>query len=153
MGISIAPISVIRHTLTNKSGVQEGKDRGMAPQAFRVVEHAVYAMPFFVNPSAAFKSGCTERDIDLFFKLLPLAYSHSRSVSRPDVEIRHVHTFAHLNPLGSISDFKFIEALSPTKSLDPGQASKSFADYSVPAWSEVKQNFEGKGLYRDLISA
>ena len=31
MGISVAPVEIQRHTLTNKSGVQEGKDRGMAP--------------------------------------------------------------------------------------------------------------------------
>ena len=53
MGISVAPVEIQRHTLTNKSGVQEGKDRGMAPLGYRVVQHGVYCMPFFVNPSAA----------------------------------------------------------------------------------------------------
>jgi Cas7 group CRISPR-associated protein Csh2 len=57
-GVSIAPVEIMRLTLTNKSGVQEGKDRGMAPLAFRVVRHGLYVMPFFVNPSAAAKSGC-----------------------------------------------------------------------------------------------
>ncbi|HOJ01943.1 MAG TPA: type I CRISPR-associated protein Cas7, partial [Anaerolineaceae bacterium] len=31
VGVSLSPISVIRHTNTNKSGVQEGKNAGMAP--------------------------------------------------------------------------------------------------------------------------
>src|SRR5580704_11276283 len=48
-GVSIAPVEITRLTLTNKSGVQEGKDRGMAPLAFRVVRHGLYVMPFFVN--------------------------------------------------------------------------------------------------------
>jgi len=57
MGISVAPVEIQRHTLTNKSGVQGDKDRGMAPLGYRVVQHGVYCMPFFVNPTAASKSG------------------------------------------------------------------------------------------------
>lgn len=57
MGLSVAPIEIIRQTNTNKAGVQEGKNAGMAPLAYRVVEHGVYCMPFFVNPNYAGKSG------------------------------------------------------------------------------------------------
>src|SRR5262249_16372570 len=35
-GVSIAPIEIMRLTLTNKAGVEADKDRGMAPLAFRV---------------------------------------------------------------------------------------------------------------------
>jgi CRISPR-associated protein Csd2 len=63
-GISAAPIYVERLTTTNKAGVEEGKDRGMAPLGWRVVRHAVYSMPFFVNPMAAGKTGCKPLDID-----------------------------------------------------------------------------------------
>src|SRR5260221_9434847 len=50
LGLSVAPIDISRHTNTNKAGVQEGKDRGMAPMGYRFVPHGVYWMPFFVNP-------------------------------------------------------------------------------------------------------
>ena len=63
LGISVAPVRVERLTTTNKSGVQEGKDRGMAPLGYRVVEHGVYTMPFFVNATAARKTNCEWRDI------------------------------------------------------------------------------------------
>ena len=33
LGLSVAPIDISRHTNTSKSGVQEGKDRGMAPMS------------------------------------------------------------------------------------------------------------------------
>ena len=56
VGVSLSPINVVRHTNTNKSGVQEGKNAGMAPLAFRIVEHGVYCMPFFVNPNYAGKT-------------------------------------------------------------------------------------------------
>lgn len=42
VGISISPVDIVRYTNTNKAGVQEGKNSGMAPLAFRVVEHGVY---------------------------------------------------------------------------------------------------------------
>jgi Cas7 group CRISPR-associated protein Csh2 len=72
-GVSIAPVEIVRLTLTNKPGVEDDKDRGMAPLAFRVVRHGLYTMPFFVNASAANKSGCDARDIDELKFLIPHA--------------------------------------------------------------------------------
>lgn len=72
-GVSVAPIDVERLTITNKAGVEEGKDRGMAPLGWRVVRHAVYAMPFFVNPTMARKNGCEANDIELTKFLIPHA--------------------------------------------------------------------------------
>lgn len=132
LGISVAPIEISRHTNTNKSGVQEGKDRGMAPMGYRFVPHGVYCMPFFVNPSMAPKSGCTQRDIELMKKLIPHAYSHTRSHARPMVEIRHAWVMTHKSQLGSCSDFTLIEAMTPKKESEPDQPSKSWNDYEVP---------------------
>ena len=61
VGVSLAPIDIEFSTWTSKSGVESGKDRGMAPMAFRVVKHGLYAVPFFVNPNLAHKTGCTSR--------------------------------------------------------------------------------------------
>ena len=119
-------------TNTSKSGVQEGKDRGMAPMGYRFVPHGVYWMPFFVNPSAAQKSGCTKQDIDLLLKVIPFAYPHTRSHARPMVEVRHAWFIEHKNVLGSCSDFALIAALMPKKKQDTDQPSKSWDDYVVP---------------------
>ncbi len=133
MGLSVAPILIQRHTNTNKAGVEEGKTQGMAPLAYRVVEHGVYCMPFYINPSHAHKSGCTQTDIDLLKALIPYAYDHTRSAIRPDVRIRHAWYMEHQNPLGSCSDWKLIDALTPKrKGADPKQPSNSLDDYVVP---------------------
>ena len=132
LGLSVAPIEISRHTNTNKAGVQEGKDRGMAPMGYRFVPHAVYCMPFFVNPSMAHKSGCTQRDIDLLFKVIPHAYAHTRSHARPLVDLRHAWVVEHKSVLGSCSDFMIIDALTPTKNGDPNTPSNTWADYTVP---------------------
>ncbi len=131
-GLSVAPIHIERMTNTNKAGVQEGKDRGMAPLAYRIVQHGVYCMPFFVNPSAAQKSGCTQKDIDLMLKLIPYAYSHTASYVRPQVEIRHAWYAEHKSKLGSFSDQAFIEALTPRKKENPDKPSTRWDEYSVP---------------------
>ena len=132
MGISVAPIIIERHTNTNKAGVESDKDRGMAPMAYRIVQHAIYCMPFFVNPSAAHKSGCTAQDIELMLALIPYAYAHSRSYVRPNVEILHAWYMEHKSQLGSCSDFKLIDALTPRKKEQPENASKNRSEYDIP---------------------
>ena len=130
VGTSISPVNIIRHTNTNKAGVQEGKNAGMAPLAFRIVEHGVYCMPFFVNPNFVGKTGCTKEDIDLLKLLIPKAYDLTRSAIRSDVRIRHAWYIEHLNALGSCPDYLLFEALTPKRiGGDSTIASTSWADY------------------------
>lgn len=131
MGISVAPVEIQRHTLTNKSGVQEGIQRGMAPLGYRIVQHGVYCMPFFVNPSAASKSGCTRTDLDLMLRLIPYAYSHTASFVRPDVRLRHAWYIEHKSRLGSCPDSMLIDALTPTR-RGGSEPSQRWDDYQVP---------------------
>lgn len=133
LGLSVAPVLIQRHTNTNKAGVEDGKKQGMAPLAYRIVEHGVYCMPFYINPSHAHKSGCSQKDVDLLQALIPYAYDHTRSAIRPDVRIRHAWYMEHQNSLGSCADWKLIDALTPKrKGDDPMQPSTSWSDYVVP---------------------
>lgn len=129
VGLSISPINIIRSTNTNKAGVQKNKNAGMAPLGFRVVEHGVYCMPFFVNPNYAKKSGCEKTDIDLLKLLIPAAYDLNRSAIRPDVRLRHAWYIEHKNTLGSCPDYLLFEALMPKRKGDPEVPSTSWADY------------------------
>lgn len=141
MGLSVKPVEVVRQTNTNKAGVQEGKNQGMAPMAYRVVTHAVYCMPFFFNPTYAPKSGCTAKDLELLKALIPYAYDHTRSAIRPDVRIRHVWFVEHKDALGTCSDFKIFDALTPKAKVD---APTSWDDYEVP--TELPAELKEKGL-------
>lgn len=149
LGLSVAPIEISRHTNTNKAGVEAGKDRGMAPMAYRFVPHGVYCMPFFVNPSMAHKSGCTQRDIDLLFKIIPYAYAHTRSHARPFVDLRHAWVVEHKSPLGSCSDFAIIDALMPIKKGDLSAPSNAWADYTVP--TTLPDELATRAKVRDLM--
>lgn len=133
-GVSIAPIDVVRLTLTNKAGVEGDKDRGMAPLAFRFVRHGLYAMPFFVNPSAAHKSGCDSCDIDVLKFLIPHAYAHTASGIRPEVHVVHAWYAEHKNPLGSCPDPLILAALKPKRKpeFDAGKASLDIDEYDIP---------------------
>lgn len=134
LGVSLAPVDIVRLTLTNKQGVQEGKDRGMAPLAFRVVRHGLYCMPFFINASAAKKTGCDARDIDVLKFLIPHAYAHTASGIRPEVHILHAWYAEHKNPLGSCPDPLILAALKPKKKagLDPNKPSLGIDEYDIP---------------------
>ena len=129
VGISISPVNIIRHTNTNKSGVQEGKNAGMSPLGFSIVEHGVYTMPFFVNPNYAGKTGCTSNDIELMKLLIPHAYDLNRSAIRPDVRLRHAWYIEHKNSLGSCQDYLLFEALTPKRIGDVAESSNSWNDY------------------------
>jgi len=150
MGLSVCPIIIRRHTNTNKAGVQEGKNAGMAPLAYRVVEHGVYVMPFFINPSLANKSGCKPCDVELLKRLIPYAYDHTRSAIRPDVRIRHAWWIEHKDALGSCPDYLLLDALAPKrKGDDPLKPSETWADYDVP--SALPENLAAKVDPQDLM--
>lgn len=141
MGLSVKPIEVVRQTNTNKAGVQEGKNQGMAPMAYRVVTHAVYCMPFFINPTYAPKSGCTKKDLELLQALIPYAYDHTRSAIRPDVRIRHAWFVEHTDALGTCPDFKIFEALAPKAKVEVPMC---WDDYTVP--DKLPAELINKGL-------
>ena len=152
LGVSVAPVRVERMTNTKKSGAQEGKDRGMAPLGYRIVEHGVYGMPFFINPTAATKTGCTKRDIRLLLELIRYAYPHTASHIRPLVEVRHAWYAEHKTPLGSFSEFGFIEAMTPAKRSDPDKPSSEWSEYEVPGSLPEELERKTTGLY-DLCVA
>lgn len=125
-GKTLAPISIIRATCTNISPVQEGKSRGMAPESYRVVEHAVYVVPFTYSPHNGHKTGVTATDLELMLQLLPhLGLLSSRT--RPQVNVRHVYYAQHDSALGSIAPYKILEALTPK--VRTNTPTKSWADY------------------------
>jgi Cas7 group CRISPR-associated protein Csh2 len=137
MGVSISPVRIERQTNTNKAGVEADKDRGLAPLAYRVVQHGVYTMPYFINAAVAKKSGCTQLDVELMKKLIPHAYAQTASASRPQVILRHAWHMEHNGPLGSCPDFTLLDALTPKRKPNGGGAveepSTSWSDYDVPA--------------------
>ncbi len=103
-------------------------------------------MPFLVNPTAALRSGCELRDIELLCRLIAYAYAHNPSRIRPFVEIRHAWYFQHKSRLGSASDFAIIDALTPTKT-EPNEASTSWAEYHYDGQSvleKAKREFDGR---------
>lgn len=151
MGLSVASVLIQRHTNTKKMAVQEGKSSGMAPLAYRVVEHGVYVMPFYINPSFAKNSGCKPCDVELLMRLIPYAYDHTRSAIRPDVRIRHAWWMEHTNALGSCPDYLLVDALTPKrKGDDPLAPSTSWADYAVPAL--LPQELQQKVKCEDLMA-
>ena len=118
LAISVSPVRIHRLTKTKKAPVQEDLSRGMAPLSHRVVEHGIYTMPFFINPTSAAGprgTGCTLIDITLLLKLIRYAYPHTKSDIRPLVEVKHAWFAEHKDALGSFSEFEFIEQLTPKR--------------------------------------
>lgn len=151
LGVSVAPIYIERMTTTNPP-VENDKKGGMAPLSYRIVQHGIYCMPFFINPSVAYKSGCTLEDLDLLLKIIPHAYKQTASYIRSNVDFVHAWYVEHKSPLGSCSDFDLIKALTPVKKNNPEKPSKSRIDYHIPAKNDLPKDLQDKVLHiRDLI--
>lgn len=151
LGVSIAPVQVERLTTTKKVGAQEDKTRGLAPLGYRVVEHGVYVMPFFISASAAKKGGCTYRDVEVLQGVIPYTYSETSSYVRTNVRMRHAWYIEHKSPLGSAGDFELIEAMMPKKNGDPKVPSRSWAEYEVP--TSLPETLAGRVMpLRDLVA-
>ncbi len=148
LGLSVAPIELrTDFTLTNKAGVQEGKTAGMAPGAFKFVEHGIYAIPFFVNPTPASKSGCTKTDVDVALELIPYVYSHNPSLIRNQVKVLHAWYVEHNNQRGTFNDFDLIDVLMPKKEKDKDKPSAERNEYLIPNPLEdpdILKDFKGK---------
>lgn len=129
LGVSISPIRIERMTTTKVAPVEEDKSRGMAPLGFRIVQHGIYCMPFFINATAASKTKCTKKDIDLLLKLMPYTYTHTASYIRSQVNIRHAFYVEHNSSVGKYNDFEIIEALTPKRIGDIEKPSTSWKDY------------------------
>jgi len=150
LGLSVAPITVrTDFTFTNKAGVEEEKTAGMAPGAFKFVEHGIYAIPFFVNPTQASHTSCTKDDVDVALELIPYVYSHNRSLVRTQVEVLHAWYMEHTNQKGSCSDFDLIDALMPKKRENKDKPSLSREEYDIPP--SLPDKFSGKVTLRDLM--
>jgi CRISPR/Cas system type I-B associated protein Csh2 (Cas7 group RAMP superfamily) len=141
LGVSIAPVYIETETNTKKCGVEEDKDRGMAPQGTKVVRHGLYVMPFWVTPQQALNSGTTKDDIELIKKLLPLIFQETRSRSRPEINIIHAWWMEHKDKKGSC-DWKMRNALKPKKLSDPMSPSIDIGEYDIP--SDLPQELKAK---------
>lgn len=151
VGLSIEPIDVVRMTNTNKSGVEAGKDRGMAPLAFRVVQHGIYCIPIFVNPSIAKKTGATAEDLNLLKFMLPYVYQHTASAIRPQISVLHAWFAEHKNTLGSCPEHLFINALTPKLKAGVTQPT-SANDYDIPERGDLGGLLDRFKDVRDLVN-
>lgn len=133
LGVSLDPIKIERMTTTKVLPVEDDKSKGMAPLAFRIVSYGLYAMPFFINATAAQKTRCTKKDIELLLRLLPHGYKETASYVRPQVDIRYAFYVEHNRARGTYNDFRIIEALTPVRMADGTGPATSWKDYDEAA--------------------
>jgi Cas7 group CRISPR-associated protein Csh2 len=133
LGVSLDPVIIERMTTTKVLPVEDDKSKGMAPLSFRIISYGLYTMPFFINATAAQKTRCTKKDIELLLRLLPHAYKETASYIRPQVDIRHAFYVEHNRPRGTYNDFRIIEALTPVRIAGKTGPATSWKDYDEKA--------------------
>lgn len=148
LGVSLDPVRIERMTTTKVLPVEDDKSKGMAPLAYRIVAYGLYVMPFFINATAAQKTHCTQKDIELLLRLIPHAYKETASYIRPQVNIRYAFYIEHNRARGTYNDFKIIEALTPVRVGNVIGPATSWKDYDEAALlesvKELNVELEGK---------
>ena len=131
-------------TTTKVLPVEDDKSKGMAPLAFRIISYGLYVMPFFINATAAQKTRCTQKDIDLLLRLIPHAYKETASYVRSQVDIRYAFYVEHNRARGTFNDFQIIEALTPVRVGGGTGPATSWKDYNEAALSNSIAELNGK---------
>lgn len=148
LGVSLDKIKIERMTTTKVLPVEDDKSKGMAPLAYRIVSYGLYSMPFFINATAAQKTHCTQKDIELLLHLIPHAYKETASYIRSQVDIRYAFYIEHNRARGTFNDFKIIEALTPVRVNSGTGPAVSWKDYDESALlnslTELNTRLEGK---------
>jgi len=152
LGLSVCPVRIAHAGAGEPVTAYDDQGRGKSATGRddRVVTHGVYAMPFFINPTAAVSSGCRPLDIELLLRLIPWVYSHTGTVLQSAVCLRHAWYMEHTSFLGSCVDLALIDALTPVKKGDPEESSSGWTDYQVPRTLPRKLQARVKSL-RDLV--
>lgn len=158
LGVSLDPIKIERMTTTKVLPVEDDKSKGMAPLAFRIVSYGLYVMPFFINATAAQKTRCTKKDIELLLRLIPHAYKETASYVRPQVDIRYAFYVKHNRARGTYNDFRIIEALTPVRIAGETGPAASWKDYDEAALqqsiAQLNEKLAGKTApIADLMEA
>lgn len=135
LGLSLSPIEVERMTTTKVLPAEEGKGKGMAPLAYRIVPYGLYMMPFFVNATVARRTQCTPLDIELLLRIIPYAYQETASYIRAQVYIRHAYYVEHMKARGCYNDFEIIETLTPQPFVSD-ECAHSIKDYDIEKVAE-----------------
>jgi CRISPR/Cas system type I-B associated protein Csh2 (Cas7 group RAMP superfamily) len=147
-GRSVANIDIVQMTTTNQSGVEGEKERGMAPLGTKVVRHAVYTVPFFVDPLQMAKTNATAEDLKIFASILPHIFNLNMARTRPEVELRHAWWVEHTGPLGSVPTHVVLDTLTPkVKTESPA----SWADYEDGDDAQLSEDKRVKSV-TDLLN-
>lgn len=144
LGVSLDPVRIERMTTTKVLPVEDDKSKGMAPLAYRIVSYGLYTMPFFINATAAQKTRCTKKDIELLLQLIPHAYKETASYIRSQVDIRYAFYVEHNRARGTFNDFKIIEALTPVRVGNGIGPATSWKDYDEVALLESIKELNSK---------
>ena len=131
--LSVAPVQIQNVTLTAQAikdvDVKDDQDRGMAPGAWRVVEHGLYVFRANVCATRMHTSGCTEQDVLVFLKALPYLWSENPSTTRTCVRWITLNLIEHSRKLGGCPEHLIDAALAPRVLKSPPT---KLADYEVP---------------------
>lgn len=103
------------------------------------VAYGLYAAHGFVNAGLARQTGFNEEDLKVLWKALGNMFELDRSAARGMMAARHCFVFEHESALGEAPAHKLFDLIESRIKLREGiESPRAFADYIVPAVSEIQ---------------
>jgi len=142
---SLRPVEIISQTITKANPLRpelaENGDGDIAPLAFKVARHALFVGWYVINPHKAHYTNTTEKDIEVFKKLVVHAANNSISAFRSGVRMVRVIHATHENPLCSFNESEFFNFCRPVALTKEGVPSTSMADYELKSQKDITDKF------------
>jgi len=151
---SLNPAEVSTATLTRQQAMTEDKvgNGGIAPEGLKFVRYSLCTGRFSYSPDAAAFHRTQEKDLELYLKLLPHAYS-MKAAGRPATEVIQIWSLRKPVSL-PLSHSKFVKLVSP-KYKDPEnmeEVAKGREDYRFETKESVLEKLgEASKLELDVV--
>ena len=123
-------------TLSVKTGTEVGKDRGLAPDALKIIQHGLYVSTFSYRPFAGRAVGTTDDDLNLLLWAIPHMYS-AGSLNRTQVNVRKIVFGVHRNHIGTFKPYEMIDQVVPVRKGDKSFPSCSVEDYEIKGAADI----------------
>lgn len=130
--ISRHPVNIMEIGLTRVAHHKddEGKE-GSNMGSRSVVEYGLYQFTIRFDPLAARQVGMSEADMDLFWEALFECWEHTRSATRPALNLRRVYCFDYPRRRGGVPQHVVTGWVNVASSIPNEDIATAFSDYTI----------------------
>ena len=145
--LSLHPVNLMEIGLTRVAHHKDDAGKEGSNMGSRsVVEYGLYKFIIHFDPLAARQVGVSEKDMDLFWEALFECWEHTRSATRPALNLRRVYCFEYPRRRGGIPQHVVAGWAKATSDIPSEDYPTGFSDYDITV--DTSHMTEGMTLHK-----